>query len=51
MKKRIFLVFENGSGIIHKAFSTKETAEQFIETLKDQTDMDCYEIIETILED
>jgi hypothetical protein len=49
--KRIFLVLENGEGTIHRAFLLKETAEQFIESLKEQTDMDCYEIIETILED
>ncbi len=49
--KRIFLVFENGEGTIHKAFSNKFTAEKFIEQLKELTDLDCYEIIETNLED
>ena len=49
--KRIFLVFENGAGTIHKAFSNKFTAEKFIEQLKELTDLDCYEIIETNLED
>jgi hypothetical protein len=49
--KRIYLVFEIGSGEIHRAFFSKEKAEQFIEILKEQNDMDCYEIIWTNLED
>jgi len=49
--KRIYLVFEIGSGEIHRAFFSKEKAEKFIRILKLQTDMDCYEIIWTFLED
>ena len=49
--KRIYLVFEIGSGEIHRGFFSKEKAEQCIEILKEQNDMDCYAIIWTFLVD
>lgn len=48
--KKIYLVIENGAGTIHRAFNEMQKAEEMIEQLKKQTDMDCYEIMEIVLE-
>lgn len=48
--KTIYLVFENGSGAIHKCFYEKVNAEMYIAELEKQTDMNCYIIVETTVE-
>jgi hypothetical protein len=51
MNKSIWLVTETGTGIIHKAFNLYSSALEFIELLKLQTDLDCYELHEVELDD
>ena len=43
-EKNIWLVIEQGVGIIHKAFEIKQDAEKFVEFLKADTGFDCFEI-------
>ena len=48
--KKVYLVFEQGSGIIHHGFFEKDKAEAMIKKLEEQTDMECYEILEVNVE-
>jgi len=45
-QKTIWLVIEQGAGIIHKAFNYYEEANLFVQSLKNETGFDCYEIQE-----
>jgi hypothetical protein len=40
----IFIVFEQGAGIIHRAFTDKTDAQAFVDELEAQTEMNCFEI-------
>ena len=42
--KTIYIVIEQGAGIIHKAFFTRVDAILFIEVLIEQLGYDCFEI-------
>jgi len=42
--KIIYLVIEQVAGIIHKAFENHLEAEDYIEFLKKETELDCFEI-------
>ncbi len=42
--KNIYLVLEQGSGIIHRAFEKYLDAEEFIIFLQKTTGFECYEI-------
>lgn len=42
----IFVVIEQGSGIIHKAFKKYSDMLDYIEELKKETGFDCYEFHE-----
>lgn len=44
METTIWLVIEQGSGIIHKAFQSKDEAIKFADVLKVSEDMDCFEV-------
>jgi hypothetical protein len=45
MEKNIWLVIEQGAGIIHQAFVNKEDAQALVQRLKKETGFeDCYEI-------
>jgi hypothetical protein len=44
METNIWLVIEQGAGVIHKAFEIKQDAEKFVEWLKADTGFDCFEI-------
>lgn len=45
-QKTIWLVIEQGAGMIHHAFYFYSDAIQFAENLKIQTGFDCYELQE-----
>ena len=42
--KKIYLVIEQGAGIIHMGFESEKDAEDFADELKNQTGWDCYEV-------
>ena len=44
MEKTIWLVIEQGVGIIHKAFENKIDALSFVEVLKKDAGHDCFEL-------
>lgn len=45
MKKEIFLVIEDGSGYIHKAFSLLIDAEKYAERISKETGFENFEVI------
>jgi hypothetical protein len=44
MEKTIYIVIEQGAGIIHKAFYKRVDALSFVEVLKEQLCFDCFVI-------
>lgn len=41
----IYVVYEIGEGSIHLAFKNKLSAEEYIQRLKEETQLDCYVIL------
>lgn len=50
MKQTIWLVIEIGTGIIYKAFTKYSSALEYINKLKLETDLECYELHEIELD-
>jgi hypothetical protein len=42
--KTIYIVIEQGAGIVHRAFESIKDATQFAANLQEQTGFDCYEV-------
>lgn len=45
METTIWLVIEQGAGLVHKAFEDKADAIVFAEKLKKDEDMDCFDVV------
>lgn len=46
MEKTVYVLIEQGAGILHKVFECQKDAEIFLEILKEQSGYDCYEVQE-----
>lgn len=44
--KKIYLVTEDGAGSIHRAFEFYNDAQDFVRKLEEETELECYKIIE-----
>lgn len=50
MGKQIFLVIEDGTGYIHKAFNLFDAAEKYAEQMSKETGYDNFEVIAVDIE-
>jgi len=46
MEKKVFIVIEQGAGVLHKVFESKNDAQVFVDSLKELTGFEDYEIQE-----
>ena len=43
-----YIVFEQGIGTIHAAFTSRQEAQEYADYLSEKLDMDCFVVIKTI---
>lgn len=50
MEKQIFLVIEDGTGFIHKAFNLFDSAEKYAEQMSKETGFENFEVVTVDIE-
>jgi len=48
--KKIYVVIEQGAGIIHLGFESEKDADDYVDQLKKETGWDCYEVLKLNLQ-